>query len=579
MFQMTDNKNRITNSQQGLSKANSFIWILFLYIIYLLFKTPLEVYNLGIANIESYYLADSYSVLNGCTLYKDIYQNKGPLQILFYVLALYLGELDEFSLIRVRLLQSFTYLIPLTCLTLSANIIFKNKLVTLLTPALYIYLPVTFKGFWGIADLQVVTLPEGELIMAPWVSLSLYFLVKYFFTNKSNIFIFLSGIFSSLATLTKLSGASFCLAVIAYGIILLLLLRKDSPGGFLKDLILFTSGTALPILVFYVVLFLQSSIPDHNFFLTSANINRGNLTLSPFLKKWFLPILYKNYTTTILFITYFFIITFRLIKHRNNLTNNEHFEILLLLWSLISICVVLAPKSYAAHYYQGFYLAAALPLALTINRILSFRKNLIYRLTIIIVLILTTWNKNLFQSYISYCNRGHVSILAANKQYNSNVLISKEMTERWLGDNQRNIYLKVSDIIRWLSTPNNTMYLWPGKSFVYLYSHVKPAICRQPEMFLSWILSSGLKQDTQEKLLKDYFLKTKNELVKKEPDLIVDTTPLLKEFADYSIFHDEDFQKFLSNKYSLIFNLQLIAPGTMDTVSDSKILFYKKKAP
>ncbi len=180
---------KTTQTENYIDNKKLIVWVLFLYIIYLLFKTPIDLHNLGLKNIETYYLSDGFLMQDGYKLYKDIFCNKGPLQILFYAFSLFSGEQNETAIIRVRIFQSITYLISLLCLTFSANYIFRNITITLLTPFIYIYTPIIFKGLWGRFDLQGAVLAEGELLMSPFISLGLYFLTKFAFKEKKWIYI------------------------------------------------------------------------------------------------------------------------------------------------------------------------------------------------------------------------------------------------------------------------------------------------------------------------------------------------------------------------------------------------------
>ena len=249
---MRNETNSINKVNSELSKTNLTLYVFLIYLIYLLIKLPVDFHNLGTANVETYYLIDAFSIANGATLYKDIFQNKGPLQFLFYVISLLAGGFNEFAIIRVRVLQSFTFLISLFFLTLTSNIIFRNKLITLLTPAIYIYLPLTFKGLWGPLDLDGLFLTEGELIMSPFVSLSLYFIASHIL-KKRKLDAFLSGVFSSLAVLTKLSGSSLFLAVLISGIVLLLVLKDRAYFHSFINLLIFAQ--ALFFLLQYIVYF------------------------------------------------------------------------------------------------------------------------------------------------------------------------------------------------------------------------------------------------------------------------------------------------------------------------------------
>ncbi len=549
------------------------IWLIFLSLVYLLFKTPIDFHNLCLKNIETYYLSDGFLLQDGYSLYKDIFCNKGPLQIFFYAFCLFTGETNEFAILRVRLLQSLLYLITLFSLTYSAKLIFKKNLITYLTPLVYILLPILFKGSWGAFDLQGAFLAEGEVLMSPFISLSLYFTSKYVFEKKSGTYIFISGLFSALAILTKLSGASFCLAVLFSGFLLLLVLRDKSFVFSIKNMIYFCTGALVPFLLFYLFLFYQHSINDFHKWYIWANFHRTGLPLLVVLKNTLPKIIFNNFIIFIL-ILFFVIYTIKkIIDQKHNINHSTQFQILFLIWTIIALYAVLAPTVYAAHYYQGLWIAVSIPIAVSISKILCLSSNKIYQMFISLLLLFSSFNYNTFENYRMNYNPNSPGIPAVNKIYDETTFKDKTKFNIWARDDKRDAYLKISDIVRWTGKPGDTLYIWPGKSLVFFYSHTRPGIHLKPEMILNWLVDNNTDKAYCDRFLNDYFEKSILELIKKEPVYIIDSTPLLKEYSRYSIFKNPDFKNFLTAKYKGLFSLDIKGnDSTMDTITIYKRL-------
>ena len=574
---MLNKENTKKSNHDNLSKKWLILWVIFLYIIYLIFKTPIDLHNLGISNIESYYLIDAYSVCNGHVLYKDFYENKGPLQILFYVFSLLLGNFNELAIVRVRILQSITYFISLFFLTFSANLIFKKKLITLITPLAYIYLPIIFKGLWGEKDMQGVFLAEGELIMSPWLSLSLYFLSKFVIGEKKWQYIFLSGIFSSLATVTKLSGASFSITIFMAGILSLLFLRRSSIFYSTKYFLCFCLGTIIPILLVYLFLFCQGSINDFHYYVIYENLIRTGIPISESIKTHFLKIILKN-SAIFLLIVYYLISTLTHLTTKKNLASIElQFHLIFSCWIIISIYAVISPRLYASHYYQNLWLSSCIPIAHVINRFLEINLNKLYKVFISVLILFSSWNYNLINYYLANYECNYPSILNTNKIYDSTTIESQDKFEKWLKDNTRLPILKASDLIRWTSKPNDTMYIWPLGALIYLYSSVKPAVFLQPEMVLYWYLNFHKDKEKCNKFLNNYFLRSINEIIKNKPSYIVNTEALTPEYDEFSIFKKNDFSMFLRSNYKVLFTIELtLESKNIRRLTNKTITIYRR---
>ena len=212
-------------------------------------SSPLYVFN-NDPDINAFYTV-SRCWINGIIPYRDIFEQKGPLLYLIFVIANFISNKSFIGIFIIELLSMtvFTYYIyKIMILFLS-----KNKSIYLL---LFLFISsITGSRFFVYGC-------KAEEFCLPLLAITLYSLLIFLLKNKkiNNIRLFINGVIAGCIFMIKFNLIGF------WGIYLLIILYWMVRNNFYKEMILklvfFMLGFCLVIIPFFIYFYIVNGLKD-----------------------------------------------------------------------------------------------------------------------------------------------------------------------------------------------------------------------------------------------------------------------------------------------------------------------------
>ncbi len=364
-------------------------WLLFFLLLIFLIRLP--VLNVSVLDWdESMYWTIAQDIADGGVPYKTTWDNKGP--FLFFVFVPVISLFDN-SIPALRifttlyLLMSIYYLFILSISLIPGF----GSLIAPLIFGLFFVIP-NFQGFAS----------NGELFMMLPIILALLMFIEYK-SKRSLIFLFLSGLFSSLAFFTK-GTATFSVMVIPIMFIYSFIVEESYDlKSFIKKLVLYTLGFLIPFLILNIYFWFNNSLSDFYYAVFTANSKYVQLISFPdgifnayeFIYKTIF-INYEILTLLGIASALYLLITFIRGKYLKKEASTLFF---LFVISILSVFGIVLGKRMYPHYYLQMALPYSLLIAYAIFRLKLERKHL---KTIFIVVLVVYTVQSPLQKVLSY---------------------------------------------------------------------------------------------------------------------------------------------------------------------------------
>lgn len=241
-----------TSLKKVIGQEKLILFALFLYSFLLLMfcskMSPLYLFN-SWPDVNIYFNMGK-GMMSGLTLYKDIFDHKGPLIFFIYGIG-YLISNDTFT--GVYIIESVCFFFGILAVYLLARH-YLNKVYSFAVVILFSYAALAFSGFGGAAEDYILILE----------AISLLFYVRYFLLwdngKAKNSYMFIQGVCIILAFFIKLNFIIFQLILVSVLFLSLLFSKKHTI--FLKNLTAFLLGCLVVTIPFLFYFAFNSALTD-----------------------------------------------------------------------------------------------------------------------------------------------------------------------------------------------------------------------------------------------------------------------------------------------------------------------------
>ena len=193
------------------------------------------------------------SMANGATVYKDIFEQKGPLLYVFHAIAYFISK------------TSFTGVYVLEAAAMFFSMLFAYK-----TARLYISKPLALGMTFLFAATAVNSCSfylgdSAEEFSLPFLMVLIYYTTYYFKNSDENelkwyVFL-LNGFFSGCVMMIKFTVIGFWFGFMAAVSIHTLFVKKDVKSAF-KNAFIFIAGMLIPLAAFSVYFFIKGGLKE-----------------------------------------------------------------------------------------------------------------------------------------------------------------------------------------------------------------------------------------------------------------------------------------------------------------------------
>lgn len=294
---------------------------------------------------SSVFLYIGKSMHNGATPYKDLFDHKGILLYFVEYIGYLIGFGNQIGVWIIELINIFATSVIFFCI---ANLFTKSKIISLL--ASYIVLNLSFIPFF-VGEGGNLT----EEYALPWISLSLYIVIKFFVTKEhKNWHIIALGVSFTIVFFLRVNMVGLWGALLIS--VLLYLIKSKRIAEIFKCSLLFILGCLLVIVPIGIYLISTNSLKDmieyyfvFNLSYTGSHLRKGIITfffdcitfsgISSFFIVYSLIINYKNNVLWVNVITLMFAYLSAAISGRSY----PHYGIILIPFFIIPAVLTISP--------------------------------------------------------------------------------------------------------------------------------------------------------------------------------------------------------------------------------------------
>jgi len=258
-----------------ITKSDTMIYGgLFLLVLLIVFTSSLNPFTSSrLESDTSVYLTIAQGIIRGQVPFKDFVDNKGPLTYLISVPGMFLG--------------GFTG-------------VWITELIFMYIAALFAYKTAVFFGerniaFWGVACSFIVMqaffyqVAGTEEYALPFMMVSLYIFVKYFFTQKEPLIheLIILGICLAISLFLRINMFSLWLGFCI--IIVIELLIKHKYVSLLKYILLFCAGMLIVVIPIFLYLYRNNAFSDyiHQNIIVASSRGFSISSIKEFVKNFF----------------------------------------------------------------------------------------------------------------------------------------------------------------------------------------------------------------------------------------------------------------------------------------------------
>lgn len=214
-------------------------------------------------NDANAFLTVGRSMANGLTIYKDIFEQKGPLLYLLHAIA---GLISDSSFFGVYVMQS---------VFLSATVFSAYKTASLYVKSCQSIICALLTCFVTVNSCGYYYGDSAEEFCLPFLMISIYFLCRYFKNTEQNtlskpVFL-LVGFLAGCVAMIKFTVIGFWFAWAAYTLLYIWFAKKDFKAAFINALI-FLGGMAAAIIPWVIYFAVKGALWDfiNSYFILNA---------------------------------------------------------------------------------------------------------------------------------------------------------------------------------------------------------------------------------------------------------------------------------------------------------------------